>query len=236
MPKNFSANAGADVKPRTIFITGTDTGVGKTVLAHLLTRHLHQQGLPVAGLKPLCSGGRDDARLLHAAMDGKLTLEEINPWHFRAALSPLQAARKERRKVFLDEVVAHIRQIQKRFPLAIVEGAGGLLSPMGEDFDSRDLIRALKATPVVVAPNRLGVLNQLLLTLEALPPAIRHNARLLLMSPRRQVVVSNLNQQFLGEKLGLHRTHAFPWLKLKQREANREITKSLAGLAQTLSL
>ena len=152
------------------FITGTDTGVGKTVLTALLARYLRERGVNVAALKPVCSGGRDDARVLHAAFNGALTLDEINPWHFHAPVAPLLAARRERKRVRLADVLAHLRVMHERFDVLLVEGAGGLLSPLGEDFNSRDLIAALRATPIVVCPNRLGVVNQVLLTLEALPP------------------------------------------------------------------
>ncbi len=159
----------AGMKRTTFFITGTDTGVGKTVLTALLARYLRERGVNAAALKPVCSGGRDDARVLHAALNGALTLEEINPWHFRAPLAPVLAARRERKQVKLPQVVAHLRAIQERFDVLLVEGAGGLLSPLGEDFNSRDLIESLGATPIVVCPNRLGAVNQVLLTLEALP-------------------------------------------------------------------
>ena len=69
------------------FITGTNTGVGKTVLAALLARFLRQSGLNVAACKPVCSGNRDDARRLADALGGALSLDEINPWHFRAPLA-----------------------------------------------------------------------------------------------------------------------------------------------------
>ena len=135
----------------TFFITGTDTGVGKTVLTALLARYLRERGVKAAALKPVCSGGRDDARVLHAAMrNGALTLDEINPWHFRAPVAPLLAARRERKRVRLAEVLAHVRAMQKRFDVLLVEGAGGLLSPLGEDFNSRDLIDG------TCAPRRLS--------------------------------------------------------------------------------
>ena len=78
---------------QTLFITGTDTGVGKTVLTALLTRFLRERGVNAAAFKPICSGGRDDACTLHAAMAGALTLAAINPWYFRAAIAPSLAAR-----------------------------------------------------------------------------------------------------------------------------------------------
>src|SRR6266545_3823577 len=115
---------------RILFITGTDTGVGKTGFAVLVTRHLREGGFHVAALKPICSGGRADARLLRDAAGNVLSLDEVNPWHFRLPLSPLLAARKEKKRVRLHEVVAHIRRVAKRFDVIVVEGAGGLLSPL----------------------------------------------------------------------------------------------------------
>src|SRR5471032_141597 len=100
---------------QTLFITGTDTGVGKTILTVLLVKFLGEHGVNVAALKPICSGGRGDARKIFAAMDGALSLDEINPWYFRAAVAPLLAARREKKKVKLSQVVAHARAMQKRF-------------------------------------------------------------------------------------------------------------------------
>jgi dethiobiotin synthetase len=195
-----------------IFVTGTDTGVGKTVFAALLTRCLCEQGVPVAGLKPICSGGRKDALRLRDAMGKGLTLESVNPWHFRAALSPLLAARMVGKRVELDLVVAHVRAIQKQFTTVVVEGAGGLLSPLGEGFDSRDLVTALRAKPVVVCPNRLGAVNQLLLTLEALPQTVANQAQIVLMNPPRMDAAARTNPKQLAEFVRDERIHALDWL------------------------
>jgi len=197
-----------------LFITGTDTGVGKTVLTSLLARHLRERGVSVAALKPICSGGRADARMLHSSLDGALTLDEINPWHFCAPLVPLLAARRERRRVELANVLAHVRKIQRRFDVVLVEGAGGLLSSLGEDFDARDLIVSLRAVPIIVSPNRLGVVNHVLLTVEALPRVISRCAPVVLMSPRRPDLASRTNPRFLAGILGPDRVLEFPWLSV----------------------
>ena len=197
---------------QTLFITGTDTGVGKTVLTALLTRCLRERGVNVAALKPNCSGGRDDARVLLTALDGTLTLDEITPWHFRAPIAPLLAARRENRSVNLPQVLAHARALQRHFDVLLVEGAGGLLSPLGEDFNSRDLIAALRATPLIVAPNKLGVVNQLLLTLEALPPAAAKRARIILMSPPKPDTASKTNSELLNDFFDTQRIFTLPWL------------------------
>jgi dethiobiotin synthetase len=196
----------------TLFITGTDTGVGKTVLTALLARYLHERGVRAAALKPICSGGRGDARALCAAMNGTLTLDEINPWHFRAPIAPLLAARHERKRVKLSQVLAHIRTMQKRFDVSLIEGAGGLLSPLGENFNSRDLIAALRATPIVVCPNRLGAVNQVLLTVEALPRNAAAKACVVLISPSRPGSSTAANVNLLAEFFDKERIFHLPWL------------------------
>jgi dethiobiotin synthetase len=202
----------AGMKRTTFFITGTDTGVGKTVLTALLTRYLRERGVNAVALKPVCSGGRADARALRAAMNGALTPDEINPWHFRAPIAPLPAARRERRRVKLADVLAHVRAMQKRFDVVLIEGAGGLLSPLGENFDSRDLIAALRATPMVVCPNRLGAVNQILLTLAALPRSASCRARVVLMSPSKPDASTSTNVSLLAEFLDAKRIFCLPRL------------------------
>jgi dethiobiotin synthetase len=195
---------------RTFFITGTDTGAGKTVLTTLLVRFLRAKKINATALKPVCSGGRDDARKIFKAMDGGLSLDEINPWHFRAPIAPLLAARRENKKIKLSEVAAHVRKMQMRFDFVIVEGAGGLLSPLGENFDSRGLILKLRANPIVVAQNKLGVINQILLTLEALPENFRRKTKIVLMSPEKSDAATSSNPKLLAEFFDAKRIFELP--------------------------
>jgi dethiobiotin synthetase len=220
------------------FITGTDTGVGKTVLTALLARFLRERGVNAAALKPICSGGRDDALSLLAALGGSrslrsatvrtatmrsainsrrqrrgaLSLDEINPWYFRTPLAPLLAARREKKHVRLPAVAAHCRRMQERFEILLVEGAGGLLSPLGEGFNSRDLILALGAMPVIVAPNRLGALNHIRLTLESLPPVVAATARVVLMLPEKPDLATATNAGLLARFFDIRRIYFMPWL------------------------
>jgi dethiobiotin synthetase len=221
---------------QTLFITGTDTGIGKTVLTALLTRFLRERGVNAAALKPVCSSNRADARILHAAMNGALTLDEINPWHFRPPIAPLLAARKENRPVKLPQVLAHARAMQKRFDILLVEGAGGLLSPLGENFNSRDLIAALRATPIIVAQNKIGVVNHVLLTLEALPENLRAKARVVLMSPPKSDASTKTNAILLAEFFDAKKISALPWfgkrfstLQALKTTAVRQVLQGLAG-------
>jgi dethiobiotin synthetase len=220
-----------------IFITGTDTGAGKTVLTALLAGQLRCQNISVAALKPLCSGGRDDARIIFEALGGAQTLAEINPWHFRAAVAPVLAARRENKSVRLAAVARHIRAVQKSFAITLVEGAGGLMSPLGENFDSRDLIFELRAMPVIVAQNRLGAVNQVRLTLAALPETFRKPARVVLMSPEKADAASRSNAALLAEFFPAGKIFTLPWLgkkfsldaALKRPVVRRTLGKFLAG-------
>jgi dethiobiotin synthetase len=220
---------------RIFFITGTDTGAGKTVLTALLAQFLRECGVNAAALKPLCSGGRADARALQAAMGGALSLDEINPWHFRAPIAPLLAARRERKSVRLSAVLAHVRAMQKRFDVLLVEGAGGLLSPLGGDFDSGDLLAALDALPVVVAMNRLGAVNHVLLTLKALPRRAAGRARVVWMSPPKRDAAVVTNAGLLAEFFDAKRIFTLQWLgeNFSAGEAlkNPQVRRTLRALA-----
>ena len=220
---------------KTFFITGTDTGAGKTVLTALLARFLRECGVNAVALKPVCSGGRNDVRVLRAAASHALSLDEINPWHFRAPVAPRLAARHERKPVRLAKVLAHIRALQKRFDVLLVEGAGGLLSPLGEYFDSRELIAALGASPMVVAPNRLGAVNHILLTLEALPRRAAARAAVILMLPPKRDAATATNARLLAGFFDAKRIFTLPWLgeNFSAGEAlkNPQVRRTLRALA-----
>jgi len=220
---------------RVIFVTGTDTGVGKTVLTALLTRTLRARLNCVAALKPLCSGGRDDAEVLHELQKDTLSLEEINPWHFRAAVSPLIAARQSGRTVRLKQVIDHVRTLQEKFPLVIVEGAGGLLSPMGEDFDSRDLIRALRAIPVIVCTNKLGAVNQVRLVLEALPKRHAMYCPVVFMTPAVTDDSARTNLQLLQQFVSGERIYSLPRIDWRRGKLSSRVNKTVESICRNLS-
>lgn len=182
-----------------VVVTGTGTGVGKTVLSGLLVRRLVRRGQTVRAFKPLCSGGRGDALVLEAALGGIQGLDEINPWHFDAPLSPALAARLERRRVDLAQVLAHVRTHAVGAGLVLVEGAGGLLSPLTADGDTRDLLRRLRAIPVLVASNRLGVLHDVRAALTCLPPGVRRRTPVVLMAPAEADASTARNARCLSE-------------------------------------
>jgi len=218
------------MKRTVLFITGTDTGVGKTVLATHLVRRLVERSVATRAFKPLASGGRSDAESLHAALGGGLPLAVVSPWYFRAPIAPVLAARRKGRRVVLAEVVGHIRQHAHGATVVVVEGAGGLLSPLGADFDNRDLLVALRACPLIVAPNRLGAVNQVRLVLAALPSGTRKRAVVVLVGHPRPAAIERSNAELLGEGFDAWRIHRWPWLARQGATAPRKLRRRLDDL------
>jgi dethiobiotin synthetase len=136
------------------------------------------------------------------------------------------------------EVIACLRSTCQQFDVVVIEGAGGLLSPLGEEFNSRDLIIALAATPIVVAPNRLGAVNQVLLTLEALPAPQTRRAVIVLSEPSHPSVVTRSNVALLSELLDGRPIHRLPWLgkrsQLDQAEKRPDVRRLLARLIRSM--
>jgi len=113
-----------------LFITGTDTGVGKTHTAVQLLRLLGASGMRCAGMKPICCGDRRDAELLLAAGSDGLTIDEVNPVWLKTPVAPFAAARIEQVKIDIVCIVAALRALQDRVEHVVVEGAGGWLVPI----------------------------------------------------------------------------------------------------------
>ena len=150
-----------------VFVTGTDTGVGKTYTAAHLLRLARLSGLRCAGYKPICCGDRGDAELLLAAGDPGLTLDEVNPVWLRTPAAPLAAALAEERQIDLELIRQQFERLRARFDLVVVEGVGGWAVPIRDDYLVGDLAVELQLPVLIVALNRLGCLNHTMLTVQA---------------------------------------------------------------------
>jgi dethiobiotin synthetase len=157
-----------------LLFTGTDTGVGKTVVTAGVTRLLRQQGRTVRVCKPVATGAHwshdrwladDTLRLAKAAglSDG---WEAVTPWSFPEAVAPPVAARLAGMLLTLEGLVSAVRRLEQPGGLVLVEGVGGLLCPLTEGHTVADLAAALELPLVVVTRRSLGTLNHTLLTLE----------------------------------------------------------------------
>ncbi len=153
------------------FVTGTDTGVGKTYFTQWLIRSWRKLGYEAMGLKPITTGGREDAILINEAVGGIHDISTINPYHFKEPAAPLVAAEAEGIVIDRDElssrISAQVKSWRERGAWLAIEGAGGWRVPIGKNYEMRDLARDLGVPVVVVALNKLGMLNHTLLTVES---------------------------------------------------------------------
>ena len=159
---------------RGFFITGTDTGVGKTVVACGLAAAFRESGFKVGVMKPAESGCRNergrltprDASFLKAASGSEESIDRICPYRLGVPAAPSVAAARAGIQIRPDFLVRLCRDMGDAFDLMVVEGAGGLLVPLVSTYTYADLARELGLAVVVVAGNRLGAVNHTLLTLE----------------------------------------------------------------------
>jgi dethiobiotin synthetase len=150
-----------------IFITGTDTGVGKTMVASALLRRYAATGLRAVGMKPVAAGAgedNDDLVALAAAGNVDAPLSARCPYAFKDAIAPHLAARAVGVVIELHRVQQSYEDLSARADRVVVEGAGGALAPLGERIDMLDIARALGLPVLMVVGVRLGCLNHALLT------------------------------------------------------------------------
>ncbi|HEX7606159.1 MAG TPA: dethiobiotin synthase [Usitatibacter sp.] len=162
---------------RGVFVTGTDTGVGKTLACCALIHALRETGVEVLPMKPIAAGaverdGRrandDSLALLDAAGSDGSILSDVTPILLREAMAPHLAARHENRAIALAPIGASLERLAARGRFIVVEGVGGFRVPLGENLDTVDLARAIGFPLVLVVGMRLGCLNHALLTAESI--------------------------------------------------------------------
>lgn len=166
---------------RTVFVTGTDTGVGKTRVAAALLQQLRAQGVRACGFKPVASGceltpqglRNDDALALLAASGGDEPYERINPYAFEPAIAPHLAARTAGAVIDIERLDAAHAELSARYDLVVVEGAGGWRVPLDEARSFGDWASARGWPVLLVVGMRLGCINHALLTAESIARTAR---------------------------------------------------------------
>ncbi|WP_257386185.1 dethiobiotin synthase [Tahibacter caeni] len=162
--------------PRSVFITGTDTGIGKTRTSVALLRALAARGIRAVGMKPVASGcewqdGRwsnEDARALIAASTPPPAYAQCNPYALRDAVAPHLAAAAENVDIALPPLQAAYAQLAANADCIVVEGAGGWAVPLGPQLMQADIPRALRLPVILVVGLRLGCINHALLSAQAI--------------------------------------------------------------------
>ncbi|OEU60794.1 MAG: dethiobiotin synthase [Desulfuromonadales bacterium C00003094] len=158
---------------RGIFVTGTDTGVGKSLVSAALARFLVRQGMRVGVMKPVESGVADltvlgdDGKLLRWAADCAAPIELISPCRLSEPLAPSLAAELAGTPIDIDGLVSKAKQLLEAYDFVIIEGAGGLMVPLLDTFMVGDLARRIGLPLLTVCRPGLGTINHTLLTLQA---------------------------------------------------------------------
>lgn len=161
---------------QSFFITGTDTGIGKTYVACQLIRHYVAQGYRVVGMKPVAAGCdlvngqwvNEDVALLTQASNVQAPMHLVNSYCFKDPIAPHIAAEKEGIEIQLDVIQRAYAELSGLADIVVVEGAGGLLVPLNAHYTIADLIARLNIPVLFVVGMRLGCINHALLTMEVM--------------------------------------------------------------------
>lgn len=161
---------------RGVFVTGTDTDAGKTVVSLGLMQHLQARGFSVAGFKPVASGSEqtaaglrnDDALQLQRQSSVSLPYDLMNPYTFEPAIAPHLAAREAGITIEREMIAASYKEIAAQVDIVVVEGAGGWCVPLADELDMADLARLPGLAVCLVVGMRLGCLNHAILTEKAI--------------------------------------------------------------------
>ncbi len=195
--------------PKGFFVTGTDTGVGKTVVSALLLKFLQAKGLKPCGMKPVETGCGREGRLL-VPSDGFFlkeisganeNIDLITPFRFHHPLAPLAAGRIEGGRVEPGKIFAAFNYLRKKYDAVVAEGIGGLLVPLNENYSVLDMAREMGLPVIVVARPGLGTINHTLLTvnyaigkgLEVAGVVINHSGR------PEENLAENTNPEMINE-------------------------------------
>ena len=226
---------------RGYFVTGTDTGVGKTLVTAALLRAFRESGLRVAGMKPVAAGvvagpegpANEDALQLQAESSGRHPYEMVNPWLFEPAIAPHIAAAEAGLAIDTDRIVAAHARLAASADIVLAEGAGGFLVPLDAHRSCAELPGLLGMDVLLVVGLRLGCLNHALLTSEAI------SARGLVLAgwvgngvvaefSRREANVATLTERLPAPCLGI-----VPWMPAPDVGMASE---ALAGSARILRI
>lgn len=165
------------MKTKSIFITGTDTGVGKTMVTYLLARYVKEEGSTVAVMKPVATGGKavivngereylgEDVEILRGGLSGFPSRDIINPVCLKEPLAPLVAGRMEKKNIDMAMIYNVFKKCKTSHDRVIVEGIGGLMVPITKRFFVGNLVQKFNIPLVIVARPHLGTLNHTFLTI-----------------------------------------------------------------------
>jgi len=220
-----------------VFVTGTDTDAGKTLVTLGLMHALQEKGLRVNGMKPVAAGVsiiegeavNDDAQLILQQSSRQLEYKLVNPYLFEPAIAPHIAAQQVDRVIELQLIQVALREIEKQSDLVVVEGAGGWLVPLNDQQDVADIAVNMNLPVILVVGLKLGCLNHARLSMQAIQS---RGCRVIgwigsQIAPEMMNVDENI--ETLKQYLPVQCLGIVPWLE------NRD-TKTVAGYIETETL
>tara|TARA_B100000035_G_scaffold24277_1_gene19065 strand:- start:3602 stop:4273 length:672 start_codon:yes stop_codon:yes gene_type:complete len=163
------------MKNNKIFISGTNTEVGKTFITVNIIKLLQSKGYLINPYKPVETGCKkrlsrlvpNDSSLFHKAIEERLSLDQINPYRFIQPISPATAIKLSNKRITISNYLSKFKSLP-RCDFSVIEGAGGLFSPLALDGFNIDLIKKVKAPTILVAKDEIGVINNVMLSLNIL--------------------------------------------------------------------
>ena len=197
-------------EPKGYFISGTDTGVGKTVVTACMLAFYRKHSINTGIMKPIETGvdpncsseANSDAKFLLTVSGNQDTLEEVCPIRLKPTAAPLQAARMQNQSLNIDSILENFHKLQRKYDQVLVEGIGGLLVPLKADYLVSDLIKEMQLPLIIVSRFSLGTLNHTLLTLKVAQAATIEIAGIILNhSGNRPLSGVELGQKSLIEEL-----------------------------------
>ena len=163
------------MKYKKIFISGTNTEVGKTFISENIIKMFELKGIMVSPFKPIETGCRmksskllpHDSTIFFKAIHKRITLDQINPYRFIEPISPAAAIKRSRKKIYISSYVKKLKDLPIS-DITIIEGAGGLCSPLASDGYNIDLIKRINIPTILVAKDEIGVINNVMLSINIL--------------------------------------------------------------------
>lgn len=152
------------IAEKTVFITGTDTGVGKSIFTSLLSLFYLNKGKKVAIAKPLQTGITKDTDYLSFLTENKVPI--FNTYSFKLGAAPLVSAKAEDKRIDINKIVSDLKNLENDFEFLIIEGVGGISVPLKENYLLSDLMTELNYPVIIVARATLGTINHTVLTIE----------------------------------------------------------------------
>ena len=205
------------------FITGTDTGVGKTVVAGAVIKVMQSIGVKACAMKPIESGcGKEgdvlipyDGTFLKQAAHMDEPIRQVTPFCFESPLSPLAASEIEGRKISIDEIKKAYYKLYKSYEAIVVEGVGGLMVPIRKDYYIVDLAREFSLPLIIITKPGLGTINHTMLTVNYALEAGLEVAGLIInySRPPENSLAEKTNPQILKEICPVPVIGTFPYLK-----------------------